>query len=415
MLKYLVDTGLQLIPAVLILGVILGYRFVLFGTKYKRHLTLSVVAGLLAAVVMGIMKNATSLVSTANWNLFIFSAGVIALILFAVFTGIGRNGKERALMLSVDMLGVIGALQLFYVIPDALSYPYQIYQTEKTILSTVFIYKLVGIILACVLCVVLCAAINMASRNIKRGLLFKLLFAVLAINAVKQVGSIISILLAKQMITSNHTLFMFAKFVTNYSDLFIYLTMIIIVVIPVVNWIRSRHIDEPYENNAQKRKIFARWRNIKRWSTTVIVCMIISIFDMTAVNAYVNQEVELSPIEDATQKDGAIYVPFEQVEDGHLHRFGYTTDNGVTIRFIIIKKPDSSSYGVGLDACDICGETGYYEKDGQVVCNKCDVVMNINTIGFKGGCNPIVIDYEVKDGNIIVPIDSLVEYEYEFE
>ena len=125
--------------------------------------------------------------------------------------------------------------------------------------------------------------------------------------------------------------------------------------------------------------------------------------------------MELSPIEDALVQDGAVYVPFDQVSDGHLHRFGYTSDSGTVIRFIVIKKPNSSAYGIGLDACDICGETGYYEKDGQVVCNLCDVVMNINTIGFKGGCNPIIIDYEIENGYIIVPVDGLLEHESEFK
>ena len=37
--------------------------------------------------------------------------------------------------------------------------------------------------------------------------------------------------------------------------------------------------------------------------------------------------------------------------------------------------------------------------------------MNINTIGFKGGCNPIPIEYTIKDGYIIVPFDTLVEHE----
>ena len=109
-----------------------------------------------------------------------------------------------------------------------------------------------------------------------------------------------------------------------------------------------------------------------------------------------------------------VYVPFEKVNDGHLHRFGYTTDDGVTIRFIVIQKPNSSAYGVGLDACDICGETGYYEKNGQVVCNLCDVVMNINTIGFKGGCNPIPLAYEVTGGNLVFRLEDLLAGEKEF-
>ena len=105
----------------------------------------------------------------------------------------------------------------------------------------------------------------------------------------------------------------------------------------------------------------------------------------------------------------------DQVDDGHLHRFAYYSDEGTEIRFIVIKKPDSSAYGIGLDACDICGETGYYEKDGMVVCKLCDVVMNINTIGFKGGCNPIIIDYSIENGNIVIPGEGLVQYESTFK
>ena len=41
--------------------------------------------------------------------------------------------------------------------------------------------------------------------------------------------------------------------------------------------------------------------------------------------------------------------------------------------------------------------------------------MNINTIGFKGGCNPKVIDYSIKDGYIIVPISALLEHEKDFK
>ena len=41
--------------------------------------------------------------------------------------------------------------------------------------------------------------------------------------------------------------------------------------------------------------------------------------------------------------------------------------------------------------------------------------MNINTIGFKGGCNPIVIPYSIENGKILVPVDGLVEFEKEFK
>ena len=185
--------------------------------------------------------------------------------------------------------------------------------------------------------------------------------------------------------------------------------------VPVALWLRSFRVNEPYENPAQHRKIRAKWRSIRRWSTAAIGSFAAAVLILTAVNAYANRPVALSAIEDCEIRGSNLYIPFEQVDDGHLHRFAYTTDNHVAVRFIIIKKPNSSAYGVGLDACDICGETGYYERSGQVVCNRCDVVMNINTIGFKGGCNPKVIDYSIENGYIIVPTYTLIEHEADFK
>ena len=41
--------------------------------------------------------------------------------------------------------------------------------------------------------------------------------------------------------------------------------------------------------------------------------------------------------------------------------------------------------------------------------------MNINTIGFKGGCNPIPIEYSIDGGYIIIPTDGLCDYEKTFK
>jgi uncharacterized membrane protein len=244
---------------------------------------------------------------------------------------------------------------------------------------------------------------------------FIVMTLMIIVNEVKQIGGAVGILLAKRYISTNHVLFTYAKIVNNYSRVFIYIMLCIALIAPVVLIIKSFNVNEPYENKAQHRKIKAKWKKNKRHCAEVVVCFALVVFAMTGLEALTSNVVELSPIEDAVVKDGAVYVDFEQVNDGHLHRFGYTTEDGTVIRFIVIKKPNASSYGIGLDACDICGETGYYEKDDQVVCNLCDVVMNINTIGFKGGCNPIIIDYSISDGNIIVPVDGLLKYESEFK
>ena len=122
-------------------------------------------------------------------------------------------------------------------------------------------------------------------------------------------------------------------------------------------------------------------------------------------------------LQNAKGEDETISVPIELVSDGHLHRFGYKTAEGNLVRFIVVlKQENTSNYGVGLDACEICGEAGYYENNnGQVVCKKCNVIMNRTTIGMKGGCNPIIIDYDIDENRITVPVSEMVKHQSHFK
>ena len=114
----------------------------------------------------------------------------------------------------------------------------------------------------------------------------------------------------------------------------------------------------------------------------------------------------LSPPEPFTLAGEEILIPIERIEDGRLHRFAWNASDTTEVRFIVIKK-SASAWGVGLDACDICGNTGYYERRDGVICKLCDVVMNKSTIGFKGGCNPVPLAYTVREGAMIVQTGDL--------
>jgi uncharacterized membrane protein len=420
MTQYFIDTCDKLSAAIIVIGVIFAYT----KTRYPKTVCgnrsvyinrIALVAGIIAAAVMAVMKNFTNKVNTSTWNLNIFTGILVALVLFYVFTLLDRKFKRIRGWIPSVLLGVIAFLMLFYALPDVLAYPYAIYFTNKTVLSTDFIVKTLGVIFGLILSYLIGLGVYKVGKALPWGTVFGVLTAVLLINEIRQIGLAVSILISKRYIKSTHTLFTFAKNVINYSDFFVYATILAALILPVVLIVKSFHVNEPYANSAQHRKIKAKWLKNRRWSIEVIVCFILVVFSMTGLKKLTSQVIELSPIEDAVIKNDAVYVSFDQVNDGHLHRFGYTTENDVTIRFIVIQKPNSSSYGIGLDACDICGETGYYEKNDQVVCNLCDVVMNINTIGFKGGCNPIIIDYSIEDGYIIVPIEGLLEYESEFK
>lgn len=139
------------------------------------------------------------------------------------------------------------------------------------------------------------------------------------------------------------------------------------------------------------------------WSLLAVLFVSLS---LTSGVALTTQEVTLSAPEKYQLTKTTATIPYSQLADGHLHRFQYKAKDGTVMRFIIIKK-SGGSYGVGLDACENCGDAGYYEKDGKIVCKKCDVAINLATIGFKGGCNPIPLPYQSSGGKITIKTADL--------
>jgi len=417
MLNYFINVTKSIAPAALMIGLLHAFISLSCGRKGMKILRTGCLAGVAAAVVMAVLKNTTKIIDNSGgagtWNVRIFAVSTAALIIYYVFTYRVMKKDKGQVLLAVFAAILAGAL-IWYALPEVLLYPANFSLNGASYFSTAFIYRLLGFILGIVLTVLIFLGAQAAGKRIKTETTALMLNIVLLINGFQQVTKGLQVLHAKRMV-SGHVVFELVKFTSNHSNLFVYLMMIAAVVIPVMLWAGSFHVDEPYENSAQHRKIKAKWRGIRRWSTLLIVCFVVVTLNLTVFAAIANKKVELSPVEECEIRDDALYISFAQVEDGHLHRFAYTTPNGITVRLIVIKKPNSSSYGIGLDACDICGETGYYERNGQVVCNLCDVVMNINTIGFKGGCNPIVIDYSIENGYIVVPTYTLIDHENEFK
>ena len=413
MLKYIISCTELLIVAAVLIGMMLGYSYAVYGRKGRKITGYGILAGLVIAIIMSWMKNKTKLIDTGFWNIITFSIILAALIVFLIFDAMRKKREAQSPIVPVS-LGVISAMMMFYALPDVLAYPYVIVLGGFTVFSTDFIYRFIGIVIGCAIVMVAAVSMYQVMQRLKREHAAVFLKAALLINSAQQVSKVLNLLRSKRII-SGKLVFQIVRFTSNHASWFIYGAMILAALAGLFLLAATQKRKETYENAAQHRKIRARKRSVRRWVTALIVCIALSLANVTAVKAYANRPVELSAIEECEQRGDELYIPFEQVEDGNLHRFAYTTDNGVAVRFIVIKKPSSSAYGIGLDACDICGETGYYQRGSQVVCNRCDVVMNINTIGFKGGCNPKVIDYRIENGYIIVPIYTLIEHESDFK
>ena len=420
MLKYLIAVSENAIAVSLLLGVLFAYVNRRFDRSKARVLAWGTAAGFVVAIIMALLRNTTKIMNrtggTGMWNVRIFTISTVALIVYwlcSIRAERNRNGKTIDRVLSAAA-AVLAFTFLIHALPEIFLYPFNFNLNGASVFSTAFFYRFIGYLAGVVLVVTASAAAYQVARRLeleKAGLILNIM---LFINGFQQVTKALQVLHARRLV-KGHWIFVLVRHTSNYSNLFIYALMLVLACIVLVLLNRSFHVNEPYENPAQHRKIKAKWRSTRRWCAALSICFALMVLNLTWFTAIDNRVIQLSPVEESVVRDGSVYVPLTQVEDGHLHRFAYTTPNGKTVRFIVIKKPNSSSYGIGLDACDICGETGYFERNGQIVCKLCDVVMNINTIGFKGGCNPIVIDYSIANGFIIVPVRTLIEHEKEFK
>ena len=157
----------------------------------------------------------------------------------------------------------------------------------------------------------------------------------------------------------------------------------------IVAGFRMKTHDVPGANEATLR----RHKVFRRHAIAAAVWSLIAAIGVTATLtvgvAATHQTITLSPPEAYSLKDGVATIPFSQVEDGHLHRFEYKAKDGTVMRFIIIRK-NGGAYGIGLDACE-----------------NCEVAINLATIGFKGGCNPIPFPYKTGHGKITIQTTDL--------
>lgn len=169
-----------------------------------------------------------------------------------------------------------------------------------------------------------------------------------------------------------------------------------------------------WENPAALRKHHAAEKNIYRWLISITSVVILMVSSIVTQEVKASRGVEKEEAVPVSVHEGHIHLDQKQIGKG-LHLYSSLMEDGTEVRFIAVRK-NGENFGIALDACEICGVAGYYEKDGQIICSKCNSVVNATTVGFKGGCNPIPIKYEQKDdGTIDIPASELDKYKDRFK
>ncbi|MDR0759744.1 MAG: Fe-S-containing protein, partial [Treponema sp.] len=363
------------------------------------------------------LRRTTALISRGFFNLWVLSFAIVFGILYILFLwGIGRKllrkipflEKRPSLAEAIPDYGcalLMGAL-LFYALPAIFLYPTEFALAGQSIFTTDFLFKLIGFAAGLLVVILTALALYKTGKGVSARFLKVLVTASLVVTMCSQLIVIIQFLLARRIIPMIRWIFRLIVVAVNNNIVFLYALMGMSFLLPLILFITGLKKQSPGKNPAEGRKIRAALRINRRWCAAVALGFVVAVTALTVIKAYTLRGVELSPAEPMTLAGEEILIPIPQVEDGHLHRFVYTASDGTEVRFIVIKK-NAVAYGVGLDACDICGPTGYYERKNQVICRLCDVVMNISTIGFKGGCNPVPLAYALRSGSMVIETTRL--------
>lgn len=192
------------------------------------------------------------------------------------------------------------------------------------------------------------------------------------------------------------------------NDLFFFVTILALAALMILLEWRRRSPAAPAMSPAEQRK--AQWsaRRERFWMASVYVSTFVFILLVTAQFIYARGTSSLSPAQEISFAQGEARIPLSQVSDGDLHRYSARVGEN-SVRFFLYQRPDGKVATV-VDACEICGQVGFYRNSTGLVCKNCSAPVNPQAVGQKGGCNPIPIGdgvAKVRDGAVIISESDL--------
>lgn len=368
---------------------------------------IGVVVGFVSAFVLTLVNTlaprAVNRQTVALWTL------PLAVLLAIAFVSLLALRARRAPSAPLDsalllVMSAYLALILFRAAPTAMAQAVMMFPRGIEVFATTTMLALVGYVLGWLVPLALGAlSWKIVSLGRRRIWPTALVGATLALTHIMLV---VRILQAQRVISMSNEAFSALSWLINHEAVFPIAAMFVLLLVAALVVREGRSLPRVGSNPAEGRLYRARvrvWKTMAGVAAGGYLCGALLITLGVVVGS---AEVELSEPESYSVVEERAVIDIADISDGHLHRYAYTTSSGVEVRFIVIQKA-GASFGVGLDACEICGPTGYYEKDGKIICKLCEVAMNIATIGFKGGCNPIPIEYEVSNGTLTVPLSVL--------
>ncbi len=146
----------------------------------------------------------------------------------------------------------------------------------------------------------------------------------------------------------------------------------------------------------------AREGSRRRWTGMVALAVVGLLATAFVQSSHLPARAPAEPL--ALGEGGAGFDP-HVLADGRLHFYEVAvTDprSGVArpVRFFAVRV--GGEIRTCFDACEICGDKGYFEEGGAVICRNCTSPIVLTSLGQTGGCNPIPLPHALDGGRCTV-------------
>ena len=189
------------------------------------------------------------------------------------------------------------------------------------------------------------------------------------------------------------------------NQVFFYILILLLTAMMIL-WQRQKPSDPSADANpAERRKALYRAKRERLWTRSLATLAVLSIVMIATEFVYSANSSQNQPIEQTFDKGSNVTIPLAKVDDGKLHLFAYNT-GGVQVRFLLMRI-SATKMGVALDACQICGDKGYYQDGQQIICKNCSAAINPVSIGQGGGCNPIELTSKIEGPSVQIAASDL--------
>jgi high-affinity iron transporter len=156
---------------------------------------------------------------------------------------------------------------------------------------------------------------------------------------------------------------------------------------------------------ADRRMRVHAFRRQRLWSFAAALLCIAVVVSFAGEYVYGKVAAAPAPSKQLVAQDNLVRIPLTDLTDSSLHFYSAEVQGSV-IRFLVIHKPNGD-YATALDACQICGPTGYRQEGQSIICRTCGAAIYIPSIGESGGCNPIAVKSHVEGGSVVVDLAAI--------